>query len=179
MNEEQFRQTIIKLSGYKKTRQFKKIGIVFDTLGPSQALVTLLPDINNCVNSLPYIDFSLFFVENECSPIKPKVSCYQAMDAWFLEGDLIATSFNSLKCINEFANSNIYYYIQDLEYKRPYFNDEKEEYSEIISNDKITKIFRCKDHVKQMVSDNIISHNANYYVISDLTVKPILEIVNA
>lgn len=178
MNEEQLKNNLIALSRYEEI-PFRRIGIVFDTLGPSQSLITCIPNLNQTVKLIPHVSMSVFYVESDSPAITIKTSCYQAMDSWFLQGHLIATSFNSLKCIKDFSNSKIYYYIQDLEYNRPYFNTNIKEYKQIISDSNIIKIFRSKDHFDQFVRDGIIDKKVKVYIMEDMLVKPILEIINA
>ncbi len=159
--------------GYTKEQGFLQLAFVLPNLSSSQASYLCINVCNNIVEKTAALNLSLFFCENSppCVPIK--IARFHLRDACIYTGHLIAIDQETLNAISNFTRAKRYFYIQDLTWltdSRFY----KKETMDLMKDDSIIKIAKCKDHKDYLLNKG---YNIHPIIVEDFDIDAILSIV--
>lgn len=166
---------LLKDTKFKSNRDIMRLGFVFKDLSARQEYVYFAQQSNELTKVCPSVSISCFFLENSSHIIPFKGAAFHVSDAWHNEGNLVATSFETLYSIKNCTNSNIILYLNDIEYERAWFKYTKENIKELLKiPSKI--IFRSKGHYDKLLSDNVLEPVEDLYISNVIDLKLILEL---
>jgi hypothetical protein len=163
------------INGYERSKSFTKIGFAFDNLGPSQSTYLSIVSSNKWLSKNFDTNISIFFQNQEmpCMPIS--FARFHIKDCVHFDGNLIASSFDTLQSISKATKSKLYYYIQDVEWERGWFKHSKDDIDNSLRNNSIIKLFRSQDLYDYINND---SFNLPRLIVEDYDINSILEIIN-
>jgi hypothetical protein len=164
-----------KKNGFSLDDGFRMVGFVLDNLSASQIAHLCVENTNKWLESNFGTNFSVFYEENSMPCIQPCFARFHAKDAMAFYGHLIATSFSTAFSIKDATRSKRYYYINDLEWTRPWFRHNQDDIDKVLNNDEIVKFTRSNDHYKYLTDMGI---NVIPNIVEDFDINKILEIIN-
>jgi hypothetical protein len=162
-------------TGYDIFNGFKKVGFAIDSLAAGQISFTCVENTNKWLASNFGVNFSIFYEQNALPCVSPQFARFHIRDAIGFEGDLIATSYNTLKSIKGATRSKRYYYINDIEWWRPWFKDSINEIKALSQDDSIVKFCRSQDHRDRLLD---MGFEVSPIIVEDFNIDKILEIIN-
>jgi hypothetical protein len=115
-----------------------KIGILVDNLSASQKAFAILSNPNRC-----YIFCR--DISPTCIDSNRMISCWH--DAYSFDGKILSTSLESTRFALTLPVSEVYYYVWDLEWLRPFKNNYIDNLN-IIHDPKVKLIARSESHKK-------------------------------
>lgn len=169
------KRELLKKSKYKTKKDLMRIGFVFKDMGPRQEYITFSKRANEIVAQQPSVSISCFFIENCNSALPFNGAAFHISDSWFMEQNLVATSFETLYSIKNCTNSNIILYLNDIEYERSWFKYPIKDLKALLEMPD-TIIFRSKDHYNKLVQDELLDPLDNVIISDILDVELIMEL---
>lgn len=150
----------------------KMLGFVVEDLAAGQIPYTLIHNSNEFLDRDTDINISLFYMENSFPCLWPRFARFNLKDTMGFCGSLIATSVQTAHAIQQATRADRYFYIQDLEWKRPWFNETKQMWNSVMGDEQVIKIARSNDHYKEFCKSG---YRVRGYV-EDFNLEKILEI---
>lgn len=151
----------------------KMLGFVVEDLAAGQVPYELIHNSNEFLRKDSEINISLFYMENSFPCLWPQFARFNIKDTVGFKGCLIATSVTTAFAIQKAHRADRYFYIQDLEWLRPWFSETKDQWNTVMSDTSITKFCRSQDHLNQLCENR---YQVKGYV-ENFNIKNILEIV--
>lgn len=128
----------------------KKLGICLQDFGPNQISYEAIHEINKYKQYNPYIDI-IGFYEHKYKPcLQPEFSIMHIVELLGYDGEIVATSLNTLDdCNSSSTIKDKYYYAWDLEWI--HIEMKSSEKMRSVYCDKNLKIItRCEDYAKEI-----------------------------
>lgn len=163
-----------KANGYTKENGFKQVGIVLNDLTGSQVAYLAIARSNKWLKDNLGANISVFYEDAGYPCITPEFARFNIRDTVFFTGDLICTSFKNVLATKNAACSKRYYYINDLEWTRSWFQFNKQQFEEVMLDDNIVKFTRCKDYYNLLTKNGIKVHPT---IVQDFDIDQIMEVI--
>ncbi len=173
MQEDNFLKKCEK-SGFSLKDGFTKIGFIFNDFTATQAAYTFITNTNHWLKENFGSSICAFYEENSypCVPILfPRFGTSEISS---FQGHIISTSFETTKTLLGANRAKKYYYIDDIEYIRPWFKD-KSLFDKILNDNNIIKLFRAEDHYNKFVEDG---YKIQKRIVVDYDINTILKVIN-
>lgn len=156
----------------------KSIAFVLDNLSASQIAHSAIYQINKYLSD--YSDnIFMFFIDTAMPCLSPGFAIHHTRDIGHYYGNLISTSFKTSMEIKDCTRCKRFYYINELEWKRPWFSEQNnKDFVKLMLNKEIGKFCRSNEHSQALTNEfavNALVPN----VVEHFQINKILEIVNA
>lgn len=152
---------------------FYNIGFAIDAVGQSQEIVTLSASSIEAINKNYKISIAIFYQNIDWPSVPIPFGRFPLNYATTFKGHLFCTSVQTLGAVWNASLPKLYYYMQDVEYLRPWCNIQN--FNEIMADKSIMKIFRSEDHYNKLKLDG---YDVDRLIVKDFDIKGLLEIIN-
>jgi len=155
----------------------KPIAFVLDNLAASQISHSAIYQINKYLAENSH-NVSVFFLDTAMPCLVAGFAVHHVRDAGHFYGTLIATSLKTMVEIKDCTRCARYYYVNELEWKRPWFSkQDKMDFTNIMLDKGIGKFCRSHDHAN-VLSDEFAVNSLSESPIEHFQMDKILEIIN-
>lgn len=157
--------------------KFYNLGFAFDSIGRSQSALLCVANANKLLSQDYKISISAFYEQNDMPCVNMNFCRYYTSCAQSFPGDLFSCSFNVMQAVSMYSLPKHYYYIQDIEYERPWIQKTAKlsAFNSIMQDEGIVKIFRSEDHYKKFYSDG---YKVDKLLVKDFDIQQLLEIID-
>lgn len=155
------------------TGGFESVAFAINSLSANQMSYCCIQNINKWLKENFGVNFSIFYQENAIPCKSLNFARFHIKDCEAFTGDLISTCFGTANSIKNATRSRRYYYISDLEWRRPWFKFSASEVNDVLFNKDIKKFTRSKDYYDELTSMNI---EVSDIIVPDFNIEQILEI---
>jgi hypothetical protein len=129
----------------------KKIGVVFNQVGPNQLYYQFALQANRLLSQRDDVDISGYWINDGPRTVQPNFALMPLFEAYAFHGITVATSLNTCARVLEYPGPNrykcIYFYCFDLDWLRLQ-QKQYEQISSIYMHQKVQLIARSEDHAK-------------------------------
>lgn len=164
-----------KEKGYHTDHGLTVIGVALDNLSARQDSCLAIHSINKWLEVNFGCDFMAFYLENLPPSLNPNFPRFDIRDSIGFKGHLFSTSLETTVICEKAFQPKKYYYIQDIEWERPYCKVDTKVVESIKNNEEIIKVCRSIDHKKYIELQGWKIHPK---IVEDFNVDQILEVIN-